>query len=375
MPRCELDEPKYEVEGKLERVDEGDTVFTRSFMVPDSEAWQKYFKKHPDLEKQARRWAQLRTNEQRRLRIPHLDELMGTAMRFVISAMTINEYVVGKPAPEKITIDPKRASEKIKGFASQLGADLVKIGPLNPAWTYSHVVERQRFTRSPVNISHGHAITVAIAYNQDDIECAPRYVVGLATLAIYHRLSAIVVSLAEYIRSLGYNARAHNFNGQVLMVPVAIDAGFGELGRNGIMITEEYGSAVKPMCVTTDMPLTHDKPVDIGVDGFCRQCTICAEICPAGAISRGDKKVVRGVKKWPIKGSACLEYFLRSGGNCSLCIAYCPWTVERSSKARENAIKGDAVLPREKRRKTPSWMEEQPEIWREVMRTNHPFNR
>jgi len=350
MSKRELVKPKYEIVGELERIDRADTVMARRHLIPDSELWQSYYRKHPDLEAQSRKWADLQKSRKHRLRIAPQDELMENAMRFIPNVMAKEEYVDGEPAPEKIVIDPKRASSKIKGFARHLGADLV--------------------------------------YKQDEIECAPRFTIALATGAIYLRLSTIVVTLARYIRSLGYEARAHNHNSQVLHVPLAIDAGFGELARNGIFITKEYGSAIKPMTVTTDMPLVYDRPVDIGVDEFCSQCNICVKYCPAGAIHIGEKKTIRGVKKWPLNASACFEYFLRSGANCSLCVAYCPWTrprtfphnfiikaFERSNIARKSYLKVASLLYRKKKMKIPSWQEEQPEEWRKVMKPNHPLYR
>ena len=38
-------------------------------------------------------------------------------------------------------------------------------------------------------------------------------------------------------------------------MPIAIDAGMGELGRHGLMITPELGSALKLATITTDLPL------------------------------------------------------------------------------------------------------------------------
>jgi len=391
MPKRELDKPKYEIVGELEQMDRDEMVMARRRLVPDSEQWQRYYQKYPELEEQGRRWAELQSSRQSRLGIPPEDELMETAMRYIQGILAKNEHVDGESAPEKIVIDPKRASEKIKGFTRHLGADLVKIGPFNPAWTYSRTGPREssgRAGETQTSLPHQHAIVVAIAYNRDELECAPRFAVAQATGTMYIRLSSIVVTLAKYIRSLGYSARAHNHNSPALHVPLAIDAGMGELARNGIMITEEYGSAVKPMAVTTDMPLVHDKPVDIGVEEFCSQCEICADYCPMGAIHRGDKKVVRGVRKWPLNAAACHEYFLISGSNCSLCIAYCPWTrprtfphnliikaMERSSLARKMVIKAHTMLLREKKRKVPSWQEEQPEVWRQALRPGHPLYR
>ena len=84
------------------------------------------------------------------------------------------------------------------------------------------------------------------------------------------RLATIAVTLASYIRALGYGARAQVMpNYQVLTVPVAIDAGMGGLGRHGLMITKELGSALKLATVTTDLPMAFNQPRDIGVAEFC----------------------------------------------------------------------------------------------------------
>ena len=57
--------------------------------------------------------------------------------------------------------------------------------------------------------------------------------------------------------------------------------------------------------VTTDLPMTVDSPVDIGVQDFCARCFKCADTCSSGAISRRDKEVIRGVKLWPMNNELC----------------------------------------------------------------------
>ncbi len=112
-------------------------------------------------------------------------------------------------------------------------------------------------------------------------------VVGV--LGAYQRLALISTTLATYLRFLGYAARAHNLHDyQVLSIPVAVDAGVGELSRSGLIINREMGNCFKLATVTTDLPLAHDRPVDLKVREFCEECKICADLCPAGAIPRRE---------------------------------------------------------------------------------------
>jgi len=89
------------------------------------------------------------------------------------------------------------------------------------------------------------------------------------------------IALAEAIRMMGYNAIPCK-NGTALSIPLAIDAGLGQLGRNGLLITPKYGPAVRIGKVLTDMPLVPDRPIDFGVTEFCQSCKKCAEHCPPG---------------------------------------------------------------------------------------------
>jgi len=78
--------------------------------------------------------------------------------------------------------------------------------------------------------------------------------------------------------------------------------------------------------VTTDLPLEHDPPLDIGVQSFCERCKICAENCPSGAIPMGEKIEFNGIMKWQMDAESCYKYWNKVGSDCSLCLATCPWT-------------------------------------------------
>jgi reductive dehalogenase len=382
-----IDKPRYEIAGKLEKFNEADNVQARGELLPDSELWQAYYKNHPELESDGRAW----------LKLPGMgnvgpiaDRLMLASMFSTVGLISKDENVDGAPSPEKVELMPERAAAKIKGFARHLGADLVGIGPLNQAWVYSHVGRAHYPDQTigmEIKLPHKSAIVVAVHLNRDMLRCAPEMPSVIEIIKTYQRLAVIAVTLAQYIRLLGYPARAHDImNYQVLLVPLAIDAGLGELGRNGVLINEKYGNAIKMAAVTTDMPLAHDKPVNIGVKEFCKQCRICGEHCPVGAIPiKQEPKVVRGVRKWKINDAACYRYWRTVGTDCGICLAVCPWSrpryfphniiqwgVERSALFRNLAIKADTMLKR-KRNPCPSWLEEQPKEWQTELRTGHPF--
>lgn len=93
--------------------------------------------------------------------------------------------------------------------------------------------------------------------------------------------------MATFIRNLGYEARAHiDGNYEVVCPLVARDAGLGELGRMGLLMTPRLGPRVRISVVTTNLPLVTDEPLnDYSVTDFCTICKKCADACPSQAIS------------------------------------------------------------------------------------------
>jgi ferredoxin len=180
----------------------------------------------------------------------------------------------------------------------------------------------------PVDLSHHtNAISLGFRMDPDFNRTAPEFPTVLATSVAYAIGARVAVQLADYIRSLGYSARAHHvYNYRVLPVPVAVDCGLGELSRAGFLITKEFGLGLRLGTVTTDLPLAHDGPVDIGVQSFCEVCEICAEYCPSGAIPKGEKTEHNGFRKWKLDEESCYRYWSVVSTDCSICMTTCPWT-------------------------------------------------
>jgi len=115
-----------------------------------------------------------------------------------------------------------------------------------------------------------------------------------------------------------------------IMVPLAVDAGLGECARMGYLITKEYGPRIRLSGVTTDMPLVPDKPVDIGVEDFCKICEKCSRTCPSKSIPFGDPTDGDGIIRWKYNGQSCADRWLATGTDCGICMRICPWSHART---------------------------------------------
>jgi reductive dehalogenase len=345
----DLDRPTYKVVGELSRFDERDTVFARERLVAGSPEEQAYHAAHPELVKIDQRLATfIEAVSQPEASTSQMDAAFYRAAFDPVAGLALPDVVDGEVAPTRVERDPAEMSARIKALAHYLGADDVRIGPLNPAWVYSHRGTPPFFADyrpnlphfdglpegygdlawgDPIEISHRYAISMAFAQERDFLGTGGTPFSDFEIGRVYAFSALVATHLAAYIRALGWPARAHHLrNYGVLVVPVAVDAGLGELARCGYLLHPRLGANFRLVCITTDLPLTLDPPVDLGVQDFCAKCLKCATTCPSGAIPRGDKVVVRGVHKWQIDPLKCLLYWGHLGSACSICQTVCPWS-------------------------------------------------
>ncbi len=246
-------------------------------------------------------------------------------------------------ASRPVDIPEQQLTEMVKHAAGLYGSDLVGVADLDPKWIYSKDLfkpfvltegdkaeETEEAFLIPTKINK--AIVMAVAMDDEMIETSPLVDASTATSLGYSRMGMAAVSLAEYIRALGYQA-IPCMNDTALSIPLAIEAGLGELGRHGLLITPEFGSNIRLCKVLTDMPLIKDEPIDLGIAEFCENCHLCAEHCPSQSISYEKQSFEGvcannnpGVKKWYIYGENCLRFWQENGASCANCIAVCPFT-------------------------------------------------
>lgn len=262
-------------------------------------------------------------------------------------------YGGGPWDPADIDMTWEDASRATKHAALFYGASLAGIAELNPLWLYSehYAPTRENRKRSIPVIRDGeryekteeawyipksmnHVIAVLFEEDYYAIANSPGRIATAASGTGYSRMAFTAGCLAEFIRFLGYRALPAG-NGIGLSIPIAIDAGLGELGRMGILVTPKYGPRVRIAKVITDMPLVADSPIRFGVTEFCEVCKLCTEYCPSDSISDGPRtwkgKSISnnpGIYKWYIAPDSCYDY---NGFSCSNCKRICPFTKPNNS--------------------------------------------
>ncbi len=267
--------------------------------------------------------------------------------------------VSGKPYPTKLPIpDPEQMSQHIKDLAYWLRADEVGIGKMPPYAYYATQISppisarvmglipvETPLTEVPVTTNLPYVIVVAVEQHLETFLASTGYdgISAAQSFRCYHASANISVLMANYIRSLGYNARASHFsNYQTIMGPSMIAAGMGELTRTGDCVAHpRMGFRNKVAAVITDLPLVPDKPIDFGMLDFCRVCMKCADECPSKAITF-DKDPVpwNGYLRWNSDSKKCADFRCvnEEGVSCGRCLKVCPWNSKEDSWFHEAGI-------------------------------------
>ncbi len=233
--------------------------------------------------------------------------------------------------PEQNSLDVKRA-------AKFLGADLVGICDFDERWVYTHNYSRATLREKPMDLPEGlpHVVVIANSMDIDTINTVPSALSGAAVGQGYSRDIIALLSLTAYIRNLGYQAYG-SLNDTALSVPLGVQAGLGECGRHGMLITPEFGPRIRIAKIFTDLPLVADQPMSFGVRRFCDACRRCSKGCPPKAIPNGPQEqdgptisTLKGVKKWTVDPEKCFKFWAAQGTDCSICIRVCPYNKDFS---------------------------------------------
>ena len=221
-------------------------------------------------------------------------------------------------------------SRRIKEELSRFGADIVGFGNLDEL---------------PEDVREGlpTGISVAVVYPK-------KVILSIAELPtqeyrewydkLNERLDSIVEHGAELLRGKGFRAvaltREYVGNGESkdnTTLPhktVATRAGIGWIGKCALLVTEEYGSAIRLSSILTDAPLDTAQPIN---KSQCGECMVCTDACPGYAVSgkMWEVDIYRDEFFDPVKCRKTARERARLGFNgditiCGKCIEICPYT-------------------------------------------------
>lgn len=238
----------------------------------------------------------------------------------------------------------KTLTQALKEVLIKQGANLVGVGDLSE-------INPEIRKNMPFGICIVLALPVGVIKG---IENAP-------TMEYYNtynewndKLDSLVTYGAEYLKSLGYQAFpqtgkvvAENETDYSTLLPyktIATRAGIGWIGKSALLITKEYGGAVRISTILTDAPLEADMPVN---EARCGGCMLCKKTCPAEAIkgTNWNTSIVRDELLDPVKcRKTARELSWKALGKeitlCGKCFYVCPYTkayIKRTE--RENSDK------------------------------------
>lgn len=307
------------------RIDERDTMFSRNELKPGSDSFNSYYQQNPDKKKTDDAWRldaglmQPGSSQYDPVHFASADASFET-----IEAL--KSEVDGPVNPKRENFDTHEITRYLKTWTKKLGAVDVGITTMQDYHMYSSGGRAERYGKNYTR-NHDLAIAFTVEMAKEMIDSAPSGSIVMESGQQYLESGKIAIQLAKFIRKLGYEARAHiDGNYEVVCPLVARDAGLGEIGRMGLLMTPTLGPRVRIAVVTTNLPLETDQPLnDASMIAFCSLCKKCADNCPSQAISFEKQEEINGVLRWQINQEACFGLWCKLGTDCGRCVSVCPY--------------------------------------------------
>lgn len=327
----------------MNKYDERDTLFSRVNIKKGSKEYKEYYAKNP---KQKRP-----DDAQRRQAFRHRLRKSDAFKERFFPLITHNKehiksvFDMAESYPvqtQRIPLEPSFATN-LKEIAKYFGATDVGITSLDEYSYYSHLggvsehVGKETYGENVVP-RYKTAIVFTVEMDQAKINRAPMFEELLATEEAYLQVANIGSRLTLYLKDLGYKAVPNNSEYYLApMVPLAYDAGLGEIGMCNHIVTKKHGNRVRLGAVFTTLEVDIDKPIDYGLTAFCKQCALCLSNCPSKAITH-KTRMVHGRQFYKFNDNLCYDMWLKTGTDCGTCISACPLS-QGVDQDKLNAIK------------------------------------
>ncbi|MEJ2250881.1 MAG: hypothetical protein P8Y70_02025 [Candidatus Lokiarchaeota archaeon] len=203
---------------------------------------------------------------------------------------------------------------KFEKKAKDLGVNLIGYTPVEEEFVFYNL-----------KVYGTNAIILGMEMKWTEIKTAPSAVCEIEVFRVYKELGDVTIELAEYLKSQGYKSEAHHpFGGKLLYGPHAVSAGLGILGRNGLIITPEFGPRQRWGIITTDAEIPESKKSNFDeLKEFCIKCGACVRECKGEAAFENPIIHKNAPNITHIDRSKCIQSILENT-YCSYCLKVCP---------------------------------------------------
>jgi epoxyqueuosine reductase QueG len=176
--------------------------------------------------------------------------------------------------------------EKIRALSQRWGGSLFGVADLHSFKKEEILLPPSLIDQLSYGISVGFHLSDTIL---EEIENQPTPLYFHHYQRVNILLDTIGLIVTSTIQNLGYQAVPipasqivdwKTQKGHLSHKHVASAAGLGWMGRNNLLVNEQFGSRIRLVTILTDLPLVID-PLSIK---DCGSCLDCLSLCPAGAI-------------------------------------------------------------------------------------------
>src|SRR5688572_17149862 len=130
-----------------------------------------------------------------------------------------------------------------------------------------------------------HAICLALEQDYQKTQSIPSMAAEETHFGTYFNQGPLTMELTDFIRSMGYRVQVSGPTWHYgPMIPMFVQAGLGQLGANGQLLSPHFGSRARLQVIFTDANVTFDQPIDYGIHKFCQVCQVCVNRCPGRAL-------------------------------------------------------------------------------------------
>jgi len=183
-------------------------------------------------------------------------------------------------------------------------------------------------------VLYNHALVCIQEMDKEAIDHAPEMETADEVMRVYSTLGIAINDISNWLRN-NHNINCHSnhpLGGLTNSVPLAVKAGMGYFGHNGLLITEEFGQRhrLAPIFIENKFFDYTDSDKHKWIGDFCKTCRKCERSCPTGAIMSENidrHNIIDGIGniETSIDREKCFPYFNKTMG-CAVCIKVCPFS-------------------------------------------------